>query len=362
MNTTPSQMLTYVIPTYNRPQFLHRLLSYYAKVGCSAPILIADSSEPVTKASNEATVAEFQNTLNVELHYFELGVIPKCRQILERVATPFAVFSADDDFLVPSAADKCSLFLSQNTDYGTCGGTALFGQAGLGTTIPARTYRSLTSSSAVQRLKNVSLGQYYCLFYAVHCTNRLRERFRITEEFTNYESSRILPEVLLLQLMAMDGKVRLLNDITYIRQGHGDNDSCRLPNVQDPDVFRADFNRYSQPLVKRLQAEQVPENVAIRLVGRTLVDLVPECAALLHDRPSLFVQSIRKTTKRFRKIASFGPMGAGRKFAMDVATASRQDDAIHEALEQLTKKNGRSGLVENAHRSPKTVLRGHKSA
>lgn len=336
MNTTQSKLLTYVIPTYNRPQFLHRLLSYYAKVGCSAPILIADSSEPVAKASNQATVADFQTTLNIQLHYFELGVIPKCRQILERVETPFTVFSADDDFLVPSAAEKCSLFLSQSPDYGTCGGTALFGQAGLGKTIPARTYRSLTSSSAVQRLKDVSLGQYYCLFYAVHCTKRLQERFRITEEFTNYESSRILPEVLLLQLMAMDGKVQLLNDITYIRQGHGNSDSCRLPNVQDPDVFRVDFRRYSQPLAKRLQAEDVPENDAMQLVVRTLVDLVPECYALLHDRPSLFVQSIRKATKRFRKIASFGPMGAGRKFALDVATASRQDDAVREALDTLT--------------------------
>lgn len=335
MNTTQSSTLTYVIPTYNRPEFLHRLLNYYANVGCSARILIADSSEPAAKANNEATVAEFQSTLNVELHYFELGVIPKCRQILEQVETPFAVFSADDDFLVPSAADKCSLFLSQHPDYGTCAGAALFGHAGLGKSIQARTYRSLTSSSATQRLKDVSLGQYYCLFYAVHCTKRLQERFRTTDEFTNYESSRILPEVLLLQLMAMDGKIKIFDDISYIRQGHGDNDSCRLPNVQDPDVFRADFDRYTKPLVKRLQTQNISESEAIRLVAQTLVDLVPECHDLLHDRSSVILQTIRKTTKRFRKIASFGLKGTGKKFAMDVTTASQQDDAVREALDTL---------------------------
>lgn len=335
MTASQSELLTYVIPTFNRPAFLHRLLSYYAAVHCTAPILIADSSDTEAKVSNQASVAEFRDRLNVDLHYFDLGVIPKCRQILELVETPFAVFSADDDFLVPSTAHKCSQFLSENTDYGTCGGTALFGQAGLGKTIAARTYHSLTDSSPVQRLKGVSLGQYYCLFYAVHCTKRLKERFRTTEEFTNYESSRILPEVLLLQLMAMDGKIKLISDITYIRQGHGNNDSCRLPNVQTPDVFKTDFDRYRLPLAARLQSSGLTGDNANRLVRRTLIDLVPGCDVLLNDGRSFLSAAGAKTAKRIRKLMSFGPRGAGRKFAMDVASASHQDPAIKEALSQL---------------------------
>ena len=66
----------------------------------------------------------------------------------------------------------------------------------------------------------------------------------------------------------------------------------------------------------------------------------------------IFQQNAANLTSPFRVFTCNDPFESFDAF-------KSQDNKM---LEQLTKRCGRSWLVGNAHRSPKTVLRGHKSA
>ncbi len=45
--------LTLVIPTYNRPQFLQRILEYYNNCKVHFKIIVVDSSTPLNKKLNK---------------------------------------------------------------------------------------------------------------------------------------------------------------------------------------------------------------------------------------------------------------------------------------------------------------------
>ncbi len=326
-------MLTYIIPTHNRSHFLRRALKYYAALGCSRPIHIADSSGPTEKAENRRSVSLYGDRLDLRYAHFDLGVISKCRTMLEGVDTPFTVFSADDDFQVPSAVEKCTEFLAQNRDYTTCSGSSLFATAGNSHYVTARTYRSVESFDVLRRLNRVSLGRYYCLFYAVHRTEDLFRRFQKTDEFTNYESSRILPEVLLLQLMAVSGRIKLIKEVSYVREGHEASDSARLPNFQDLSAFRHNFEAYQQPLTEQLnKLTELSPDGALRVVKQSLVDLVPECFGLFADKEPRRPSQIGQIIRGLRKLREFRLTPAGSKFKISVSTASADDEAIALAL------------------------------
>src|SRR5215475_14174464 len=102
MSTDPFAV-TLLIPTMNRPEFVARLLRYYASVGFTGRISIGDSSGPEgVKAARDA-VAMFGGTLNVEYaEYPGLGLGDCWKQMIDRLVTPYAAYLADDDFLVPA--------------------------------------------------------------------------------------------------------------------------------------------------------------------------------------------------------------------------------------------------------------------
>ncbi|NQU02533.1 MAG: glycosyltransferase, partial [Syntrophaceae bacterium] len=60
-------MITIIIPTYNRPQYLKRILSYYDEYGTAYNIIVADSSSDEIKKVNEETISSFSN---LDIQYF----------------------------------------------------------------------------------------------------------------------------------------------------------------------------------------------------------------------------------------------------------------------------------------------------
>ena len=332
-------MLSYVVPTHNRSLFLRRLLGFYAEVGCARPILIADSSDSAEASANRQAVASFEDRLNLHYNHYKLGVIAKCRTAVENVSTPHVVFSADDDFQIPNGVDKCSEFLSENADYATCGGTALFAHADQSKPATLRTYESVAAADPLRRLSQISLGRYFCLFYAVHRTDQCLQRIQAAESYTNYDSSRILPEVLLLQLIAFHGKVKLLDDIVYVRQGHEDSDSARLPNVQDPNAFDDDFQSYQSPLSDQiLNHAPLSSAQSYELIKQSLVDLVPGCADFLFSDGRHGPKWMKKLKTALRRLRVFRGRSPGHKRRVSQGEMESLGAEITLALQLIQRK------------------------
>ena len=124
--------LTLLIPTRNRPFFLSKTLRYYANMGCKHVIMIGDASSPSEYGQNQSVVQEFSGILHVIHHRHNPETNPtgganpvaSTVKLLEEVDTPYAVWSGDDDFLVPAHLQKCVDFLESHNDHSLACGKA----------------------------------------------------------------------------------------------------------------------------------------------------------------------------------------------------------------------------------------------
>ena len=102
------KMITIIIPTYNRPNHLRRLLDYYNKYGKNFKIIVADSSSNENKKLNKKSVLIFSN-----LNIFYLGSYSskinayyKISDALNHVNIKYSVLCADDDFIIPNGINQ----------------------------------------------------------------------------------------------------------------------------------------------------------------------------------------------------------------------------------------------------------------
>lgn len=118
-------LLTMIIPTRNRPQFLTRLLDYYASLDCRYQILIGDSSDGNFQTEIKRLEQIYSSRLRASFNYYPhdptLGpgeeITKFVAKLLEQVETPYFVFHPDDELFVPRTLEKCVHFLENNSDY-----------------------------------------------------------------------------------------------------------------------------------------------------------------------------------------------------------------------------------------------------
>lgn len=116
-------MLTIIIPTKNRSDFLIRLLNYLADTRYRYFINIGDSSNVFHAGRIRETIKKLGNRLHVV--YYECPDLtgPKCLvKLVQMVSTPYVSYIGDDDFLVPNSLEKCVKFLEMNPEHVACHG------------------------------------------------------------------------------------------------------------------------------------------------------------------------------------------------------------------------------------------------
>ena len=116
-------MVTLIIPTMNRSNFLVRLLRYYYDLNFQGCILIGDSSEAMHLEHTKKAIHLFQDRLNIiHKEYEVLKGVEWFWRSLDFVSTPYVAYIGDDDFLVPKALDQCAQFLDRHPDYSAAHG------------------------------------------------------------------------------------------------------------------------------------------------------------------------------------------------------------------------------------------------
>jgi len=107
---------TLVVPTYNRPKELGRLLQFLARQGARFPVLVLDSSRDDVRAANRAALGAAG--VDARHHEFDPAIPPFekfwCGTGL--VETEFASFCADDDLLLVASLDPILAFLAGHPD------------------------------------------------------------------------------------------------------------------------------------------------------------------------------------------------------------------------------------------------------
>lgn len=229
-------MLTILIPTRNRSRFLARLLHYYAHIGLTYPIRIGDSSDPEICAKNAGVVQSVSERLVIACRpYPGVDNLTCMADLLDQVTTPYVVWSADDDFLVPRALQRAVTVLEARPDISAVHGEAvLFGLAPGQTSGPVlwtSRYRqeAVEDGRAAVRLITF-MSAYFPTIYSVHRTETLRWCYQRVIEF-GLDS--MFGELLPSCVPVIRGRIAKLGSLYMVRQAHASMTSGRL----NPDAF-----------------------------------------------------------------------------------------------------------------------------
>ncbi|MDB4349673.1 TIGR00180 family glycosyltransferase [Omnitrophica bacterium] len=212
-------LVNVVIPTYNRPYYLRRVLDYYGKYGQNYNIIVADSSSDENKKVNRKIISSFSNLNILYKDGYPSKINPgiKIVDAIKDANEEYCVFCADDDFVIPNGINKCVDFLKRNPDFTVAHGCYIGFRLKKSKRkkeefywTPGYSYQSVTFPDARSRLI-FHFSNYCPTFYAVHRTDFLRMILKETAKFTN---DTLFYEFLPSMLSLIYGKMKRL-DVLY---------------------------------------------------------------------------------------------------------------------------------------------------
>lgn len=227
-------MLSILIPTMNRSEFVIRLLSYYHRLRFPHTILIGDSSGDEHRTKILYGIARIQKELRVVYHHLPNHNNYEVTQaLLGKTETPYASYLADDDFLIPETIEECIQFMEQNSDYsGACGRAALFKLTEHGVygevdaTSPYPAYNIEDEDPALRLMSHAS--RYTSTFHSVCRTPLLKKALRQTSLFKQeakkgeitWWTAESFGELSTSWSLVAQGKIKCLPSLYYFRQVH----------------------------------------------------------------------------------------------------------------------------------------------
>lgn len=230
-------MISLLIPTMNRSEFVVRLLNYYDSLKFKYYIFIGDSSNTEEFDRTNKVVKALKGRLSVEHYYYpSLNNYAVAEQLIQKVKTPYASFLPDDDFYIPDSIEKCMEFLNHHSDYSCAYGRAIafvlqnkgaYGRLKeLGRTNLATEY-SIEQDTAKERLL-LHADNYTAVFAGVCRTDMFKIALRNALKLNKLAESKDIKwqtvgaftELLTSFSLVVQGKVRTIDGLFWIRQLH----------------------------------------------------------------------------------------------------------------------------------------------
>lgn len=252
-----------IIPTYNRPDFLRRILDYYQINGRYFNFIIADSSNQANKALNKKIINDCSDLNILYLDNFpqNLSQHDKFAEMVKYAKSKYCVFCADDDFIVPNGIKEAVDFLEKNPDYSAAHGTyisfyinkSILGSKKFWWKFLYSPF-SISSSSPINRL-TLHLTNYNMVVWAVRRTNIVKICYR---EFSKSKIDpyllpvfgELLPDV----LTVIFGKIKHLNNFYAARQSFSQILSSypSLIDAKEIGIYKSEYTKFKRCLINNL--------------------------------------------------------------------------------------------------------------
>jgi len=255
---------TVVIPTYNRPAYLKRILSYYHKYGKNLPVLIADSSSEDNKTLNRGTVNSFTGAFFTYLDKYGPSTDPwdKVHDAFQQVSTEYCVLCADDDFITPSGIQEAAAFLDINPNFNIAHGHYLGFQLEI---VPGSepkfcwykryVYQSINHPEPQDRLSYL-LSNASAAVPTMHAVFRTNLQKMIYAEVVRSTSDSRFAEILYESLVIIYGKIKYLEILYEARDNtssHTVTDS--LPDFVKEGSYNKKYLKFSNSLANHLSKQ-----------------------------------------------------------------------------------------------------------
>lgn len=215
-------MLSLIVPTINRPEFLKLYIDFLQFQNFDGEILIGDSS------TNE-NFTIFDNYLKSKKLNFDVIHLEKknkdhfevIRELVPLIKFDYSMYVCDDDFILYKNILKCVEFLKKNKDYSVAGGVSIgiilnSDRLTKIDFIDELNFYDLLEEKPSLRLKNIA-NNYSVIAYSISRTDELKKRWFTNSKMTNRE---ITVEIHPCFHMAVEGKVKKIKNIFVFRLLH----------------------------------------------------------------------------------------------------------------------------------------------
>jgi len=273
---------TIFIPTYCRPYFIKRLLSYYQQFNKPFHIVVADSSPPDVQQANQAIITAFPTLQVTHLTHYATTLNPhhKFADMVNHTNDPYCVFCADDDFVDPTGIETSIQFLDRHPDFSCAHGNYITFRERNGhfTWQPLYPYTSLTLDDPVQRFYT-HLTSYWQVLYSVRRTPLVQQVYRelISCHTDPMQFGELLPDMLSL----LYGKMQRL-DVFYAARQFESRVAYwpTLFEYMDKGVYEPAYIKFKACLTQHLTQ-----------MGKT----TDQAQALIDEAMSRYLQSTKRT-------------------------------------------------------------------
>lgn len=214
-----------VVPTYNRPKFLRRLIGHYMTRPDPHHILVLDSSDAENLAQNKEFLAKHSEYVGHKIYPSDTEFGQKLAHGLKLVNTPYVSCCADDDFIYVDAIKEAVDFLEIDEDY-VCAHGVYFYFNNMGGHSHNHESKDCTIHISVdyngddnesdrfeQRVFNL-MRNYGPLFYGVFRTEMIRKVFESMQKIPSLHFQELFQSVAIVTL----GKIKTIDKIYGARQ------------------------------------------------------------------------------------------------------------------------------------------------
>jgi len=278
-------MISIVIATKNRSDFLIRLLNYYVATDYKYWVCIGDSSDFSHLEKTRETIKFFEGKLKIKYYEYPGLNIAEChKQLLSSILTPYVACVSDSGFLVPNSLKKCVKFLDTHSDYSVAHGLgALFilkqeGPFGQFKSIGKYGSLSKTEEEAASARLIHHLDKGNSTVYCVYRTNVWKGVWRNTDSIKDWSFA---GEILPCCLTAIYGKAKELDCLYLVRQLHNQRVIMTMPKTYEwlasPDWYPS-YQIFHDCLVSALvKQDGIDEKKAHEVVKRAFWSNLSKC-------------------------------------------------------------------------------------
>lgn len=270
--------ITLIIPTYNRPAFLKRILDFYNSYEINFDTIVADSSSSLNKKSNKKIVLSFPNLKILYIDKFPQNLPShyKYGEMVKYVKGKYCVFCPDDDFIVPNAIKEAVDFLEKNPDYSAAHGTYVSFYVYISPLGSKKfwwkfiyPYQSITFSNPLQRLSE-HLTNYYQVLWAVRRTDVVKATYKefLKSKVDPFLFGELLPDMLTL----IYGKMKRLNTFYAARQAFSTSYSYwpSLIDAQKGRTYDNEYTKFKNCLTENLTKYDFSKNKSLQMIDSSM--------------------------------------------------------------------------------------------
>jgi len=286
--------ITLVIPTHNRHKYLTRLLDFYSSV--EIKIFIADSTQ---KKYNK-----IDNSNVTYLHYPNTNFFEKLSDTFKKIETDYVFMCADDDFIIPSAIEKCCNFLDKNKDFSSVQGYYVsfintYNHVHYFNTYPNLKNYYIRGDTPEERL-NQQMSSYFHHVYSVHRTLSLKQAFNL-KPLKNLN----LIELVISIVSVLNGKHRILPFLYCFRQTIPDSASVkieRLETIVNNPEMKAEFIHF-KAILSEFTSQKL--NISLEksetLISESIESFLTKLLPASNERTNFYPKLVRKIHNKLLK-------------------------------------------------------------